>query len=74
MDAFELSDNFQRFVRSLDYPVAFYEYMYSIIMIDNPKETLLFLMLATVAIIYYEYISTMFQSSFTIGFSYVHCL
>jgi hypothetical protein len=53
-DPLLLTDNFQRFLRSLDAPVAGYEYVHRILTLENTKESVLVLILVSNIIMYYE--------------------
>ncbi len=53
-DPFLMGDNFQRFLKSIDPVVMAYEYIFSVIMLESPKETLFFLSIASLIILYFE--------------------
>lgn len=53
-DPFLMGDNFKRFLMTLDGPVLLYEYLYSIMTLENPKESFFVLLLFTNIIIYFE--------------------
>lgn len=53
-DPFLMGDNFQRFLKSIDPVVMLYEYVFSVVMLENTKETIFFLNLATLVILFYE--------------------
>ena len=53
-DPFLMGDNFQRFLKSIDPLVMTYEYVFSVFTIQSPKETVFFLNIATLVILFYE--------------------
>ena len=54
-DPILMGDNFQRFLRSIDFAVQGYETIYDIFKMKSVKTTLLFLQIATWVIIFYEW-------------------
>lgn len=55
LDLIIMGDNFQRFLRSVDYLVQGYEFIFHIFKMKNIKDTLLFLNIATWVILFYEW-------------------
>ena len=53
-DPFLMGENFQKFVKSLDYVVNIYEYVHAIFTLDNPKESFFVLLLISNIIMYFE--------------------
>ena len=54
LDPFLMGDNFQKFMKSLTYPVAGYEYIHKVFTIESAKETFFVLIFLSNVILYYE--------------------